>query len=177
MSSSEKGGIHMMNETKETITREECDALLTHREKFRLRINVILTVFMAVLCAPIIGAALSTTKSTPVLGFAVTVIFCVPTLVFIIRIILNVKALRLISRGGYSIVKDTVFSLSRGEFQKNAKHPVNAIYFSKYGRYVESGVEFNITSVGDEFYLVILEGKKAEIAYAFHAKMFEYKHI
>ena len=98
-------------------------------------------------------------------------------MVFIIRIILNVKALRLISHGGYSIVKDTVFSLSRGEFQKNARHPVNAIYFSKHGRYVESGVEFDITSVGDEFYLVILEGKKAEIAYAFHTKMYEYKHI
>ena len=85
--------------------------------------------------------------------------------------------MRLISRGGYSIVKDTVFSLSRGEFQKNARHPVNAIYFSKYGRYVESGVEFDITSVGDEFYLVILEGKKEDIAYAFHTKMYEYKHI
>ena len=177
MSSSEKGGIHMMNETKETITREECEALLTHREKFRLRINVILTVFMAVLCAPIIGAALVMTKDIPILGFALALILCAPTLLFIIKIILNVKALRLISRGGYSIVKDTVFSLSRGEFQKNAKHPVNAIYFSKYGRYVEAGVEFNITSVGDEFYLVILEGKKSEIAYAFHAKMFEYKHI
>lgn len=164
-----------MNETKEIITREECEALLVHREKFKIRINAIVMVFMLLLCAPIVGAALSMTKSIPVLGFAITVIFCVPSLIFIIRIILNVKALRLITRGGYSIVKDTVSGLSRGEFQKDSKKPVNAIYFSKHGRYVESGVEFDISSVGDEYYLVILHGKKDEIALAFHTKMYEYR--
>ena len=71
--------------------------------------------------------------------------------------------LRLIARGGFSIALDTVSRLARGELPREGKGTVNVIYFTRYGRYEADRAAFDIASLGDEFYLVVLHNKKGSL--------------
>jgi hypothetical protein len=52
---------------------------------------------------------------------------------------------------------------------------VDVIYFTKYGRYVATGMNFDLASVGDVFYLVILHAKEEKLVFAYNSMMYEYK--
>ena len=77
----------------------------------------------------------------------------------------------MVNQGRFSIVKDIVVTLSKGEME--SRHSVNALYFSTYGRYVPSQTAFHMSSEGDTFYLVILHTKKKEIFLVFHSELYD----
>ena len=81
----------------------------------------------------------------------------------------------MVERDEFSIVKDTVSRLSRGE--PEGRHTVDAIYFTLNGRYVPSKTTFDLSSVDDEFYLVILHTRRNELCFAFHTMMYECKDL
>ena len=60
---------------------------------------------------------------------------------------------------------------------RGSKIYVDAIYFSKYGRYVASSTTFGLASVGDEFYLVILHAKGKTISLAYNSLMYDCKEV
>ena len=76
-----------------------------------------------------------------------------------------------VSRGDFAIVKDTVSRLE--EYERvyfRLRNYESAVYFGKYGRYRTHGTVFDLATVGAEFYLVVLPGRKAEIAFAYPAE-------
>ena len=88
---------------------------------------------------------------------------------------------RTVDQNGFSIVKDTVSRISRDEIPQNyseGRRTVNVIYFVKYGRCVAPKVRtpFDLSGVGDEFYLVILH-KNEEIVFAYSSSMYDCKDL
>ena len=88
---------------------------------------------------------------------------------------------RTVDQNGFSIVKDTVSRISRDEIPKSyseGRRTVNVIYFAKYGRCVAPKVRtsFDLSGVGNEFYLVISH-KKDEIIFAYNSAMSECKEL
>ena len=172
----------MTKETKNIITRDICKSDLKHMAKADLLQDVVLFVIMLLIFVPFILMAVHVAKYILILGVVVALACTIAPVVFACRIILDITALRLVERGGFSIVKDTVSRLSKGEIPKKyseGRHTVDVIYFTKYGRCTSSSLKtpFDLSSVGDEFYLVVLHNKKQEIALAFHSMMYECKDV
>ena len=170
----------MEKETKSTLTREGCKKDLKHSFKAKL-INDCAALAVVALCLilPIYGA-IYLCKHIIVLGILLLAICSAPFAFLIYRLIKDIKMLRLVSMDGFSIVKDTVYRISKGETPKNyseGRHSVDVIYFSKYGRYISGGAQFQLSSVGDEFYLAVLHNKEKDIAFAFHSMMYECKEL
>ena len=104
----------------------------------------------------------------------------IPFVILLCNLIKSIINLRLIIQDHFSIVKDTVHRMAKGEIPRNAsegRHLVDAIYFEKHGRYTTRGSIFEISSIGDEFYLVILHSKQKKIVLAFPSIMYDCKEI
>ncbi len=129
-----------------------------------------LTLFIPLFC---LGVYLA--KTLFVLGLLFALCCLIAPGFFIYNLIRDIMTLRLIERDGFFVVKDTVSRRSKGEPQ--GKATVDVIYFSKYGRYIASGVTFDLASENDEFYLVMLDKKKPELTFAYHSMMYDYKEI
>ena len=97
--------------------------------------------------------------------------------ILVYELIHNIIRFRLVERNQFSIEKDTVSRLSKGEFQRWRRHTVDVLYFAVNGRYFPSKTVFDFSSVGDEFYVVVLHTKKDELCFAFHTMMYEYKYL
>ncbi|MBQ9805288.1 MAG: hypothetical protein IJW49_02095 [Clostridia bacterium] len=110
-----------------------------------------------------------------VLGILTLVLSVLPVAYWLYKLIRSIHTLYLLSHGGFSIVTDTASYLSRGEPSRIGRHTVDAIYFTTYGRYVAEGTAFEISSNGNEFYLVILHTRKPTIALAYHTKIYQYE--
>ena len=170
----------MAKESKNLLTREFCKKELLRWAKGELLPDVVLLAIMLFVFVPFIFLSISIAKYILILGIVLALICAVVPIIFVCRIILDMIALRLVKQGGFSIVKDTVLRLSKDELSKNDSEGgqyVDVIYFSEHGRYIASGVAFDISSVGDEFYLVILHAKKEKIVFAFHSMMYDYKEV
>ena len=72
------------------------------------------------------------------------------------------------------MIKETVSAKVRDE-RISRKHHADVLYFGYYGRYIPSRTVFQLSSVDDKFYLVILDGRKKTIELAYPCKMYEYK--
>ena len=112
-----------------------------------------------------------------ILGIIFALICAIFPALFIYKIIRDVIFSSMINQDRFSIVKDTVSRISRDEVPKSyseGRRTVNVIYFAKYGRCVAPKVRtpFDLSGVGDEFYLVILH-KKDEIIFAYNSAMYE----
>lgn len=170
----------MTKESKNIITRESCKKDLKHNFKAALIKDSTLLAVLSLLFIPLICLGIYLCQYLIVLGILTIVICAAPFAFLIYRLTKDIKMIRLIAQDGFSIVKDTVYRLSKGETPKNyseGRHEVDVIYFSKYGRYISGGAQFQLSSVGDEFYLVVLHKKEKEIAFAFHSMMYECKEL
>ena len=168
----------MAKETKNTITYESCRSELLRWAKGDFLSDAVLLGVMLLIFVPLFVLCIYLSKTMLVLGIVFALICAVAPIVFAFRIIGDVITLRLIKQGGFSVSEDTVCYLSKGEIPQKyseGRASVDVIYFTKYGRYVASGMNFDLASVGDMFYLVILHTKKEKAVFAYNSVMYEYK--
>ena len=169
----------MTKEPKNILTRESCKKELKRSAKANLIQNSILLAVMLLIFVPLFLLSIYLAKYILALGIALALICTIFPIVFAYRIVRDIIFLRIIGQNGFSIVKDTVLRVSRGELPRSYSEgqSVDAIYFAKHGRYVSKGTAFELTSAGDEFYLVIIHAKKEKIVFAYHSMMYDCKEI
>lgn len=163
----------MEKRTKNIITRESCYKELLHTAKADIYLSIVLLAIMLVIFVPLSFLGVYIAKYVVVLGVVFALACYVVPAYMVFDMVRHIRALKMVHRGEFSIVKDTVSLLSPGE--PMGKSTVNAIYFSVYGRYLPGDTAYDLTSVDDEYYLVVMDIKKYPIQMAFHSLLYEYK--
>ena len=165
----------MVKEEKKIITRESCKKELLGLAKSNLRSDLLLFFVMLLIFVPLGIGSVYIARYLLALGVAFALICAVGPIVFIYKVVLDIIMMRLASRGEFSVEKDTVSRLSAGEQRRfgEGRGIVDAIYFSRCGRYASPKSHFDMSSVGDEFYLVVLHNKKNKLVLAFPSLMYE----
>ena len=171
----------MQKESKNNLTRKGCKIELKKLSKANLVQDLVILAVLLLIFAPLFILSIYLAKYILILGIALALICAIFPVLFIGKIIRDVIFLRTVEQDGFSIVKDTVSRISRDEISKSyseGRYTVNVIYFAKYGRCVAPKVRtpFDLSCVGDEFYLVILH-KKDEIIFAYNSVMYECKEL
>ena len=171
----------MQKESKNNLTREGCKTELKRLSKANLAQDLAILVVLLLIFVPLFILSIYLAKYILILGIAFALICMLFPGLFIYRIIRDVMFPRTVDQNGFSIVKDTVSRISRDEIPKNyseGRRTVNVIYFAKYGRCVAPKVRtpFDLSGVGDEFYLVILH-KNEEIVFAYSSSMYDCKDL
>ena len=170
----------MEKETKNILTRDYCQKELTRWVKGEIVPDIVLFGIMLSIFVPLFVLCVYIAKYILVLGIILALICTVAPIIFVYRIICDIIKMRLVKRGAFSIVRDTVCCISKGETPKKYsedRRTVNAVYFTEHGRCTSLQTAFDLISVGDEFYLVILHAKKDQIAFAYHSMMYECKNF
>lgn len=162
-------------ETKNVLTREEQQGKLLEYAKKKLLLGIGLLAAALIICVPLACLALSLAAPNPVLCAVLPLPFAVLPVIFLCRAVLDGLAVGRVSRGDFAIVKDTVSRREEYErvyfrLRNYERNYESAVYFGKYGRYRTHGTVFDLATVGAEFYLVVLPGRKAEIAFAYPAE-------
>ena len=162
-------------ETKNVLTREEQQGKLLEYAKKKLLLDIGLLAAALIICIPLACLALSLAAPNPVLCAVLPLPFAVLPVIFLCRAVLDGLAVRKVSRGDFAIAKDTVSRLEEYErvyfrLRNYERNYESAVYFGKYGRYRTHGTVFDLATVGAEFYLVVIPGRKAEIAFAYPAE-------
>ena len=171
----------MQKESKNILTRESCKAELKRLSKAILvQDSVVMTVLLLIF-VPFFIFSISLAKQILALGIVFALICMIFPVLFTRRIIRDVMFLGMLGQNGFSIAKDTVSRISRNEVSNSyseGRRTVNVIYFAKYGRCVAPKVKtpFDLSGVGDEFYLVISH-KKDEIIFAYNSVMYDCKEL
>ena len=168
----------MRGGSKNLLTREGCKKELARLFGGTLRTDIALLVVMLLIFIPLAFLAIYVGKSIFALGFVFTLLCACAPAVFVGRTVLDILNLRLIKKDCFSIEKDIVSRLAKGEMPRNyseGRALVNVIYFARYGRYIASGIAFDLSSVGDEFYVVILHARKEKVLLAYHTMMYDVK--
>ena len=171
----------MQKESKNILTRESCKAELRRLSKANLMQDSVILAVLLLIFVPLFVLSIYLAQSILILGIALALICMIFPVLFIGRIIRDVMFSRTVDQNGFLIVKDTVSRISRDEIPKNyseGRRTVNVIYFAKYGRCVAPKVRtpFDLSGVGDEFYLVILH-KNEEIVFAYNSSMYDCKDL
>ena len=170
----------MTKDSKNVLTRESCQKELIRWGKGKLLPDVVLLVIMLLIFIPLFAASIYVAKYILILGIILALICTVAPAFFVYRIVCDIIKLRLVKQGAFSVARDTVSRISKGEVPKNyseGRRTVDAVYFTKYGRCTSIKTPFDLSSVGDEFYLVVLHGKKDQIVFAYHSMMYECKDL
>ena len=167
----------MQKESKTILTRQSCKIELKRLSKANLVQDLVILAILLLIFVPLFILSIYLAKYILILGITFALICMIFPGLFIYRIIRDVMFLRTVDQDGFSIVKDTVSRISRDEIPKNyseGSRTVNVIYFAKYGRCVAPKVRtpFDLSGVGDEFYLVISR-KNEEIIFAYNSVMYE----
>ncbi len=160
---------------KNILSRETCKKDLKHLVKADLLSAAVLLVVVLLIFVPLILMGIYVSKYVLAFGLVCVTVCAIPPIVFVYKLIHRMMMVRLVERDGFSIVTDTVSRLSKGE--PEARHTVNAIYFTRYGRYVPSKTTFDLSSVGDVFYLVVLHTPKKTPSLVFHSAVYECKEV
>jgi hypothetical protein len=147
-----------------------------HLARADLLSGLILLAVILVIFVPLILLGIYLLKYIMAFGIVVILVCALPITYFIYRLINNILAVQLVKTDGFSIIKDTVSRLSKGE-PAGHRHTVDAIYFTKHGRFVPEQTVFDLTSLHDEFYLVVLNDKKKEIKFAYNTMMYDCKEL
>lgn len=162
----------MMQEgTKNVITRESVKKDLIFSAKHLLVFDCIALVLLSLLMAVMIYASILVARDVLVVCILLILIFLILPILCVFYVIRDIRNLRLVARGGFLIVTDTVCALAKGE-PIGRNQVADAIWFTRYGKWFPSDTTFGLTSVGDEFYLVVLQNKKKELKMVFHSLMY-----
>ncbi len=166
----------MKTETKNILTRENCKVELMRLSKARLMHDSVVLAVLLLIFVPLFLLSLYLAKYILILGIVFALICMIFPVMFVYRMMRDVTFSKMIEQNGFSIVKDTVSRISIDEAPKSyaeGRHTVNVIYFAKHGRCIAPKVRtpFDLSSSGDEFYLVVLH-KKDEIVFAYHSIMY-----
>ena len=171
----------MQKESKNNLTREGCKIELKKLSKANLVQDLVILAVLLLIFVPLFMLSIYLAKYILILGIAFALICMIFPVLFIYKIICAVMFSRTVDQNGFSIVKDTVSRISRDEIPKSyseGRRTVNVIYFAKYGRCIAPKVRtpFDLSGVGDEFYLVILN-KNKKIIFAYNLAMYECKEL
>lgn len=171
----------MQKESKNILTREVCKNELKRLSKANILQNSVILAVLLLIFVPLFALSIYLAKFILILGIIFALICAIFPALFIYKIIRNVMFSGMVNQNGFSIVKDTVSRISHDEIPKNyseGRRTVDVIYFAKYGRCVAPKVRtpFELSGVGDEFYLVISH-KKDEIIFAYNSVMYECKEL
>ena len=157
--------------SKKPISRETCQKELLRMAKADVLASTVLFLVMLLIFVPLVLMAIYVSKYVLALGIVFALLCAIWPLVLLYKLIACIYKLYLIKQNGFSIVKDKVYSLSKGEVI--TRHSTaDVIYFTDHGRYVPPKTVFELASVGDEFYLVILTSKNKELVLAYHTAMY-----
>ena len=192
----------MAKQTKNILTYAECKKDVLDKLTKPLPLEFLSAFLVILFCSISIGLSTTLFETRfiilgiiPIVLFSAAIISVICMLAFDIKEIIDVKSDKLL------ISKDSVISLEKGVHTKkslkllrilvNVGGPasihrfVNIIHFSQYGSYETQELTlpsnygfdiFNITSTGEELYVVYLPGKKKNnIYYVYHTNMYEYK--
>ena len=168
----------MPRQTKNIITRESCHAKLRHMAKATLLQDLVTCAVPLLLLVPLLLVTIMLVEDSLAKGLICLAQFLFIYSFFIHILVGDILRMRLIKRGEFSIVKDTVKYLSEDERPRNyteGRNSVDVIYFTRHARYVATGFPFDFSSVGDEFYLVILHTKRKTPILAYHCDLYEYQ--
>ena len=171
----------MQKESKTILTRQSCKIELKKLSKANLVQDLVILAILLLIFVPLFILSIYLAKYILILGIAFALICMIFPVLFIYKIIRDVMFSRTVEQDGFSIVKDTVSRISRDEIPKSyseGRRTVNVIYFAKYGRCVAPKLRtpFDLSGVGDEFYLVILN-KNKKIIFAYNLAMYECKEL
>lgn len=165
----------MAKQAKNIITRESCHKELLHIAKADVYSSIVLLAVMLVVFVPFIFLGVFLAEYLVILGIAFALFCLIAPAYWTYQLIVALRMLDRVKRGEFSIVKDTVSRLSPGE--PMGRSTVDAVYYSVYGRFVPGKTAYDLTSVGDEYYLVVMDTKKEPIQMAFHTIMYECEEI
>ena len=171
----------MQKKSKNNLTREGCKIELKKLSKANLVQDLVILAILLLIFVPLFILSIYLAKYILILGIAFALICMIFPSLFIYRIIRDVMFSKTVNQNGFSIVKDTVSRISRDEIPKSyseGRRTVNVIYFAKCGRCVAPKVRtpFDLSCVGDEFYLVTLN-KNKKIIFAYNLAMYECKEL
>lgn len=161
----------MQKQSKNIISREACKKDLQHLARADVYQSAVLLAVVLLIFVPLFCMSIYVSKHILGLGLIFALICAALPIIFAVRLIRRLARMRLIRQNGFSIVKDTVCRLSKDE--SDGRHTVDALYFTDYGRCTSYKPAFEVSSVGDEFFLVVLHTKKKEICFAFNAVAYE----
>ena len=162
-----------MKQTKNKLTRDLIKEELKRLTKSSVRFSTVFLITTGISVGlPFILLGIFGMSDSLISGIACIVIGTA-LLLFLAKLLLDdVRRTRLVEKGKFFIIKDSVSRISRDEPQGRYR-TVNVLYFVRFGRYIPPKTTFNLSSVGDEFYLVILSTRKPEICFAYHTMMYE----
>lgn len=167
----------MKTEPKNILTRENCKVELKRLSKSRLMQDSVILAVLMLIFVPLFILSIYLAKYILILGIVFAFMCTIFPAIFVYRVIQNLMFSKIIDQNGFSIVKDTVSSISLDEVSKSyseGRYTVDVIYFAKYGRCVAPKVRtpFDLSASGDKFYLVVLH-KKGEIIFAYNSTMYD----
>ena len=162
-----------MKQTKNVLTRDIIKKELTYQAKAAATMSSILMFTTGIVTGvPFILLGIAGLKDLLIGGIVCIMIGAGLLLSLFLVLLSDIRTKRLINEGRFYIIKDTVSRLSRGE-PRGRYSTVDVLYFTKLGRYIPSQTTFDLSSVGDEFYIVIIPAKKPKICFAYHTMMYE----
>jgi len=169
-----------MNMEKNIITYESCKNVIRKELQADIRtlgllLPVILIIFVPFTCGFI---SLAFEEGTLIVarlfwGIIVAPIFAALPVYFIYQLINALFQLNMVNQYKFSIEKDTVTKLERVYRHRREQE---VAHFKNYGKFVISSTQYSLTSVNDEYYLVILNANKT-VLNAYHAARNEFKEV
>ncbi len=162
-----------MAQTKNLITREMCKAEMLKKEKHAFILSLLLLI-AAIPAFILLGVATSWLANAYSWFFIIYIVLS--SLLMILALVSTVMqgvCVAKIKRGAFSLVTDRV-SVKTEELVSNgrSRRLEQVLYFVHYGRYLPSETVYQLTDVGDTFYLAVIDSRKPEITLAYHADMY-----
>ena len=165
-------------QTKNTITREWVEKELCFCNRADIRSNMLLCVAFSLISIPLAIALFGVVLKAfdrvllgIVVGIPVGGLFLAPVFCFLYLLCVSLKKRKLIVQGEFEIVTRTV-SYKSERLHRN--RVTEYLHFEEFAPVEVGGLQAQLASVGDEYYLVCFCGKK-KVELFYPAKMYEYR--
>ena len=158
--------------TKNIITRESCKQEILHICRADVRYNIVLLIAFAPLYVPLIIFGAFSLKENLLIIIPFVAFLAIP-IMFGYLVFNAIRIKREVEQGAFSVLIDIASYLSEGEVV-GRNRTADVIHFAKFGRYIPSKTVFDMTSEGDEFYIVVINRKKKVPVLVFSRLLYEY---
>ena len=111
----------MPKETKYVLTREACYEELIRWAKGEMIPDAVLLIVMLLIFVPLFVTCVFAAKYIPVLGIILALACTVAPAFLVYKTVCDIIRLRLVRKGSFSIVRDTVSRISKGEVPKKQR--------------------------------------------------------
>ena len=164
----------MKQQKKEPITRKMIEKEINYAAKAELGYIAYPIIVTVVLLVPLLLLAIFGFRNVPWLFIPYLAVISLCILLCGYSVYKSIYKYRVLKKMDYSVVIDEVSKLSPDEL--SGKHTTDYIYFAEHGKYAGSTSQFALSSVGDTFYLLIVELKNNKnILVAYPTSLYEYK--